>query len=176
MCLELVRTRAFAALLSDEVFSDVDLETVQVKRTVDVSIDGRVLPLIPVLCWPLQLSLVAQGKSDHCSVQCSLVCVCTTKEPNGLTAVVKYSHGREGEEPCLLISHAMRVEKKKRGNQWGYDGIIADTITIRSGTYQFNTVVVIIIITVYQGSTVLVRVAQEGPHGRQGTLHNTTLY
>ncbi|CAN0123212.1 unnamed protein product [Pylaiella littoralis] len=29
MCLELVRTRAFAALLSDEVFSDVDLETVQ---------------------------------------------------------------------------------------------------------------------------------------------------
>lgn len=30
MCLELVRTRAFAALLSDEVFADVDLETVQV--------------------------------------------------------------------------------------------------------------------------------------------------
>lgn len=30
MCLELVRTRAFAALLSDEVFSDVDLESVQV--------------------------------------------------------------------------------------------------------------------------------------------------
>eukprot|EP00752_Nemacystus_decipiens_P003463 g3198.t1 len=29
MCLELVRTRAFAALLSDEVFADVDLETVQ---------------------------------------------------------------------------------------------------------------------------------------------------
>lgn len=30
MCLEVVRTRAFAALLSDEVFTDVDLETVQV--------------------------------------------------------------------------------------------------------------------------------------------------
>ncbi|CAM9126329.1 unnamed protein product [Ectocarpus fasciculatus] len=29
MCLELVRTCAFAALLSDEVFADVDLETVQ---------------------------------------------------------------------------------------------------------------------------------------------------
>eukprot|EP00903_Cladosiphon_okamuranus_P020087 g18450.t1 len=29
LCLELVRTRAFAALLSDEVFADVDLETVQ---------------------------------------------------------------------------------------------------------------------------------------------------
>ncbi|CAM9617583.1 unnamed protein product [Scytosiphon promiscuus] len=29
MCLEVVRTRAFAALLSDEVFADVDLETVQ---------------------------------------------------------------------------------------------------------------------------------------------------
>ncbi|CAM9345992.1 unnamed protein product [Ectocarpus sp. 13 AM-2016] len=29
LCMELVRTRAFAALLSDEVFADVDLETVQ---------------------------------------------------------------------------------------------------------------------------------------------------
>lgn len=32
MCLELVRTCAFAALLSDEVFADVDLETVQVSQ------------------------------------------------------------------------------------------------------------------------------------------------
>ena len=31
MCLELVRTRAFAALLSDEVFADVDLEALQVR-------------------------------------------------------------------------------------------------------------------------------------------------
>lgn len=30
MCLEVVRTRAFAALLSDEVFADVDLEALQV--------------------------------------------------------------------------------------------------------------------------------------------------
>ena len=34
MCLELVRTRAFAALLSDEVFADVDLETVQVSHPI----------------------------------------------------------------------------------------------------------------------------------------------
>lgn len=31
MCLELVRTRSFSALLSDEVFADVDLETLQVR-------------------------------------------------------------------------------------------------------------------------------------------------
>lgn len=33
MCRELVRTRGFAALLSDEVFADVDLETLQVRTT-----------------------------------------------------------------------------------------------------------------------------------------------
>lgn len=32
MCLELVTTRGFAALLSDEVFSDVDLEALQVSE------------------------------------------------------------------------------------------------------------------------------------------------
>lgn len=42
MCLELVRTRAFAALLSDEVFSDVDLETVQVSGR--YFIHHRILP------------------------------------------------------------------------------------------------------------------------------------
>lgn len=34
MCLEVVRTRAFAALLSDEVFADIDLETVQVSQPI----------------------------------------------------------------------------------------------------------------------------------------------
>lgn len=43
MCLELVRTRAFAALLSDEVFADVDLETVQVSLPMlrSSTVDGR---------------------------------------------------------------------------------------------------------------------------------------
>lgn len=36
--MELVRTRAFAALLSDEVFADVDLETVQVNSPFDSSV------------------------------------------------------------------------------------------------------------------------------------------
>lgn len=36
--MELVRTRAFAALLSDEVFVDVDLETVQVSLPFDRSV------------------------------------------------------------------------------------------------------------------------------------------
>ena len=34
MCLEVVRTRAFAALLSDEVFADVDLEALQVVKKI----------------------------------------------------------------------------------------------------------------------------------------------
>lgn len=35
MCRELVRTRGFAALLSDEVFADVDLELLQVRLPIE---------------------------------------------------------------------------------------------------------------------------------------------
>ena len=70
MCLELVRTRAFAALLSDEVFADVDLETVQVSQPMPPScksttVAGRGGGSVLFLCRPL-LSSVRLSLCDCC--------------------------------------------------------------------------------------------------------------
>lgn len=82
MCLELVRTRAFAALLSDEVFSDVDLETVQVNDRYLIHRRG-----FPVLCQVLRVSLIQRSAGPwrwyRLLNEKELFALCTKKEDTG---------------------------------------------------------------------------------------------